>query len=102
MFYGKKNKKTAVFVLGMDRSGTSALTGILNILGIPIGDNPLPPAADNPKGFFEQKDILQINEEIFSSMGKSSWFYQVFPIIDPNDEKNLIYVNRIEELLKRK
>jgi hypothetical protein len=36
-----------VCVLGMHRSGTSALTHILQLLGVQIGDDFLPPAPDN-------------------------------------------------------
>ena len=65
------NQKT-VFVLGMHRSGTSALSGILGKLGFAMPQNLLLGAAENPKGFFESIPILELNEEILAA-GGSRW-----------------------------
>ena len=51
-------------VLGMHRSGTSAITRGLQVLGANLGNALLPPAFDNPKGFWEDQDILRINEAL--------------------------------------
>jgi hypothetical protein len=48
---------TAVCVLGMNRSGTSATTGLLHLLGVNLGRNLMKPGPDNPKGFWEEFDI---------------------------------------------
>ena len=58
--------KKMIVVLGMHRSGTSAITRGLQILGANLGDTLLPPAFDNPKGFWEDQDILRINEAILA------------------------------------
>lgn len=50
----------------MHRSGTSLLTRILNLLGVNLGHNLLPPAKDNPKGFWENIKVVKLNEEILS------------------------------------
>ena len=57
-----------IIVLGMHRSGTSALTGLLHQLGAYVGaaHELLPPAPDNPRGFFERHDALAINREILA------------------------------------
>ena len=52
------------FVLGMHRSGTSTIAGILNILGINAGSHLLEPQECNPKGFFENAAILDFNERL--------------------------------------
>ncbi|MFK8068050.1 MAG: rhamnan synthesis F family protein [Gammaproteobacteria bacterium] len=63
-----KNKKLIV-VLGMHRSGTSALARGLEVLDIELGDNLQPGMADvNEKGFFEDNDIVSINEELFINL----------------------------------
>jgi GT2 family glycosyltransferase len=56
----------------MHRSGTSALMGVLNVLGVDLGSNYLNPSEDNPKGFFENISITEINEKILQSLN-SSW-----------------------------
>lgn len=61
-----------VVILGMHRSGTSALMGALNTLGVDIGITLMKPAEDNPKGFFENDHISRMNEKILESL-ISSW-----------------------------
>jgi O-antigen biosynthesis protein len=63
----------AVVVLGMHRSGTSALTRGLKVLGIELGDNLKPPVSgDNDKGFFEDAGLSRINDELLHLWG-GSW-----------------------------
>ncbi len=63
----------AIIVLGMHRSGTSALTRVLNLLGIELGSNLLPKHFTNETGFWEHADIVEINEQILQQLD-SSWF----------------------------
>ena len=60
-----------VVVLGMHRSGTSAITRGLEVLGVNLGENLYPAAIDNPKGFWEDNDFLAINEELLAHLGYS-------------------------------
>ena len=66
------SKSKAILVLGMHRSGTSALTRVLNLCGVALSDNLLPPNDDNKKGFWEHKDIVKIQEDLLLSLG-SRW-----------------------------
>lgn len=70
-----KNKKRgkAICVLGMHRSGTSAVARAINLLGVYLGepDVLMPPnKADNPKGYWEHTGIVGIHERILSSLGR--------------------------------
>jgi hypothetical protein len=49
--------------------------GVLNILGVHLGDmqNLAKPSIHNPKGYFENEDILRINQEILSRLGYDYW-----------------------------
>ena len=58
-----------VMVVGMHRAGTSALMRGLTALGIEIGDNLLPPSAENPKGYWEDKALVEIDDHLLSSVG---------------------------------
>ncbi|MDK9694627.1 MAG: sulfotransferase [Sulfurimonas sp.] len=58
--------KTAIFILGMHRSGTSALAGVLERLGIELGSELYPAGPDNEKGFFENVKVLELNKKILS------------------------------------
>jgi len=65
--------KTCLLILGMHRSGTSALAGLLKLSGVELGRKLLPPAPDNPKGFFENEEITSFNEFVLLPALNSSW-----------------------------
>jgi hypothetical protein len=58
---------TGLLVLGMHRSGTSALSAVLGILGAELGTRLLGPAPDNPKGYFEDGITVGINQYILDT-----------------------------------
>lgn len=62
-------------ILGMHRSGTSVATHLLELMGAYVGakDALLAPSPDNPKGFFERKDVLAANQAIFRHH-RSNWY----------------------------
>ena len=57
----------------MHRSGTSLVASILNELGIYCGEphELLPPAPDNISGFFERKDVKELNDQLLRENGFS-------------------------------
>ncbi|WP_421860372.1 glycosyltransferase [Oceanicaulis sp.] len=57
-----ENTSTAIMVLGMHRSGTSALTRILNILGADLPDDLMPANAYNKSGYWEPKGVVALND----------------------------------------
>lgn len=65
------NRPKIVCVLGMHRSGTSVITRALNLLGVYLGpdDHFVKAAPDNPKGFWEHRPIMQLNEQILRGLG---------------------------------
>ncbi len=71
-FHSSCFQRTAVFVLGMHRSGTSATAGMLHCLGISFGTNLLAPSKYNEKGHFEEEAIVTLNNKILAYY-KTSW-----------------------------
>ena len=65
----KKTAQQAIIVLGMHRSGTSALAGALGMLGIRLPTRLLPTTPDNPKGYFEPDQIVAIHERLLAAAG---------------------------------
>jgi|GEM_PF-2514318 len=61
-----------ILVLGMHRSGTSALAGVLTHLGATQPNSPMEPHASNPKGFFESVRVRDFNDALLAAAG-SSW-----------------------------
>ncbi len=75
-----KGKRTCILILGMHRSGTSALTRVINHLGADIPMFLLPENDDNPTGFWESREICQLNDEILQSCGTSWEDWQQFSL----------------------
>ena len=72
-----ENQKKCLVVLGMHRSGTSALAGLLQLLGVDLGHDLIPPdESTNPKGFFENMNIIRTNEALLQHL-HSSWENQL-------------------------
>jgi GT2 family glycosyltransferase len=69
----------AVLILGMHRSGTSALARVLNLMGADLGADLLPPAADNQTGFWEHQQISHIHDRIYESLGCDWTKVSAFP-----------------------
>ena len=65
--------RKAILVLGMHRSGTSALTAVLGFLGCDLPELLMPAGPENEKGFFESNRVTPLNEKILASAG-SIWF----------------------------
>jgi len=63
---------TAVLVMGMHRSGTSAVAGALALAGVDLGSNLTPPREENPRGFFEHDDVWQLHQRLLRDLG-SEW-----------------------------
>jgi hypothetical protein len=61
----------SVLVVGAGRSGTSALTGALEAMGLFVGPpaQRVPASPQNPEGFFEVQGVAQLNEEILTRLG---------------------------------
>jgi glycosyltransferase involved in cell wall biosynthesis len=61
--------RRAILVLGMHRSGTSALTRIIGHLGASLPLDPMPETADNPCGYWESRSIARFNNRLLESAG---------------------------------
>jgi len=70
------NLGSPVCVLGFGRSGTSLTMRLLNLLGVEIGpqeDLLAPGEADNPRGYWEPRWMVELNEEILAKLGTVWW-----------------------------
>ncbi len=58
-------------IAGPGRSGTSMVARMLNLCGLDLGpeDTMIRPKADNPAGFWEQRQIVAINNAILGASG---------------------------------
>jgi hypothetical protein len=60
-----------VAVLGMHRSGTSAIARALEVVGVALGDRLMPGAKDNEKGFWEDLDVVALNDRALACLGRN-------------------------------
>jgi len=65
-------QRQAILVLGMHRSGTSAVSGVIHALGVAGPKTLAPPTEWNPRGFFESPRIFSAYDELLAAAG-SRW-----------------------------
>ena len=59
-----------VMVAGMHRSGTSAVTRVINLLGVPLGRaDDIYSAEDNPSGHWESRQLCAVDDLILRAFG---------------------------------
>ncbi len=69
---GSASGRTAIVVVGMHRSGTSAMASFLEKLGVMFGDRLAEAAPDNVRGFWEHKEIVSLHNKLLRALG-SNW-----------------------------
>jgi len=77
----KSQAPTCILVAGMHRSGTSATTRVLNLLGADIASDlvaGLP--GDNDRGFWESHATYRLHDRLFAALG-SAW-HDPYPLPD--------------------
>ncbi len=65
--------KRLIVVLGMHRSGSSAIAKSLEVLGVDLGKHLMPADENNEKGYFEDIGINRLNTEILQNIG-CDWY----------------------------
>jgi lipopolysaccharide biosynthesis protein len=98
-----QSQNQLIVVLGMHRSGTSAITRALKVFDVELGDRLMPPIEHiNAKGFWEDVDINALNIEMMAAID-IDWDY-LAPVKAEHaailEEKG--YLNRAVELLNGK
>jgi hypothetical protein len=73
MLQEARSRPICLIVLGMHRSGTSAVTGTLGLLGAALPTDLMEATHFNAKGHFESKSVFMINEEMLQAIG-SAWY----------------------------
>lgn len=87
----------------MHRSGTSAITGALSLLGVYPGEveRLLSPAKDNPKGFWEHAQIVDLHERLLRCFSRSWDDIRPLPREWWNRPEVNVFREELKELIKR-
>ena len=97
------DRKRIVVVLGMHRSGTSAVTRSLMALGVQLGDRLMPgKPEDNEKGFWEDLDLNELNIEMLNALGHDWNTNAPIARAELLDDRVSPFRLRAVELLRRK
>jgi hypothetical protein len=67
-----QRQKICVIVCGMHRTGTSAITRVVNLLGADIAKQLVPPKSDNIRGYWESSAVVRIHNNLLQALGTSS------------------------------
>jgi hypothetical protein len=92
----------ALIILGMHRSGTSLLTGLLSQVGVQMGKSLYAPQKGvNEKGFWEHEDIVDTHDELLLNLG-SQWD-DLLPLADNWWESPRIkpFAEKLSKLVRR-
>ena len=91
--------KECVVVLGMHRSGTSVLTGLVTLFGGYIGSNLMPATEENSKGYYENNLIYELNEKILKEHN-SSWKTNTFTVEEIEPDQMHRYISDAKKIIK--
>jgi hypothetical protein len=72
LFSRTEARRIAVIVLGMHRTGTSAVAGVLCLLGATAPKQLMAPRASNAKGYWESRAVMELNNALLQA-GGSHW-----------------------------
>lgn len=70
---GSATRPIAIFVLGMGRSGTSALTRVLSLCGATLPVGMMGADEGNQRGYWEPRESLLLNRAILERHGSAWW-----------------------------
>jgi hypothetical protein len=95
-----ENRRKVIFVLGMHRSGTSAIARALNFLGCDLPKTIMPNTPDNRRGYWESVPIMELNDLILHSCNSSWTDWLPFPSGYPKGDVFSNFVSRARVVLK--
>lgn len=75
----KRGRPVALFVLGNGRSGTSAMTQVLSLCGAALPPGLVGAIPDNPRGCFEPRAVIRLNQSMLRYHGSSGYDMALAP-----------------------
>jgi hypothetical protein len=90
-----RSSNGSVVILGMHRSGTSVITRVINMLGLPLCDqDEFMTGSDNPTGHWESASLMAFNDRLLKALGGRS---HAPPHVDYGWEKHKEVANLYSE-----
>ncbi|MCA0029726.1 glycoside hydrolase family 99-like domain-containing protein [Mesorhizobium sp. B263B2A] len=95
----KAAKRTCIMVLGMHRSGTSALTRAISLLGAELPKNLLGANSSNPTGHWEPERLIALHDQMLAEAGSSWDDWRAFDSNDLGSPRLRFYKAEIARLI---
>ncbi|TPI44868.1 hypothetical protein FJW05_20490 [Mesorhizobium sp. B2-9-1] len=95
----KPAKRTCIMVLGMHRSGTSALTRVLNLLGAELPDRVIAADDNNINGYWEPTSLNTLNEKMLRDAGSSWDDWRPYDVTKLSEERREFYRSEITRII---
>lgn len=92
-------QRTCLLVLGMHRSGTSALSGALSISGAGLPKTLMLPSETNKTGYWESQALVNLNDRIFEELGYDWHDFRVLKFDDLERSRRDFYRSEIRRLI---
>lgn len=94
-------EKQIIFILGMGRTGSSALTRFISLCGAALPGRLLEGNDGNPRGHWEPLDALELNDKILADHG-TNYFDPTMQLqreVIFDSEKEALYLRQIRAFL---
>lgn len=95
----KRPPRTCILILGMHRSGTSALTRVLNLMGAALPKNLVPAGRGNETGHWEPAKLAALNDGMLAEAGSSWNDWRKFDLLALPPERRNHYKEEISRLI---
>ena len=92
-------KRTCLLVLGMHRSGTSAVTRILSLIGAALPKNILGANLSNETGHWEPNKLVTLHDKLLADTGSRWDDWRSFDLERMSDASRQAYVARLSEII---
>lgn len=93
-------KRTCILVLGMHRSGTSAITRVLSYMGAALPLNILGANEGNETGHWEPERLIAIHDELLSELGSSWDDWQLIDLDRLTQERKRYYQKQVQTTIQ--
>ncbi|MHB9476237.1 glycoside hydrolase family 99-like domain-containing protein [Mesorhizobium sp. W016] len=95
----KPAKRTCIMVLGMHRSGTSALTRAISLLGAKLPNDLLGANSTNPTGHWEPLKLIALHDQMLAEAGSRWDDWRSFDLGDLSKARAQFYRGEIARLI---
>lgn len=92
--------RRGLIILGMHRSGTSAVTRVVNLLGARLPTDLVAASSDNPLGFWESARVIALNETFMREIGVSPDNADAIPDDAFRSDAASLFAGRIRDFLE--